>query len=249
MREDLLDLLQKYNSRLLLLFDYDGTLVPIAPTPDKARPDQELIRLLKALGQRYRVAIVSGRRLEELQAFLPLSEVWGWAGCHGAEIKVAGKGLWRYSLGSEEKASKDKFYLYLVRLLAGRKGFLLEDKGFALALHYRLADEKEAEIVKEEAQQAAQAFLPRWQICPGKKVVEFLPPGINKGAAVARLLAEAQGFLPAYFGDDTGDAPALRLVEEKQGIGVAVGPQAPPASFKLAGPEAVRRLLLRLCRP
>ncbi|WP_165847837.1 trehalose-phosphatase [Ammonifex thiophilus] len=249
MREDLLDLLQKHNARLLLLFDYDGTLVPIAPTPDKARPDQELVRLLKALGRRYRVAIVSGRRLEEIQAFLPLSEIWGWAGCHGAEIKVAGKELWRYSLSSEEKALKDKFHLYLAQLLAGRKGFLLEDKGFVLALHYRLADKEEAKIVKEEARRAAETFLPRWQIRPGKKVLEFLPPGINKGAAVARLLAEAQGFLPAYFGDDAGDAPALRLVEEKAGIGVAVGSQAPPASFKLAGPEAVRQLLLRLCQP
>src|SRR5512138_2278344 len=54
---------------LTLFLDYDGTLVPIAPTPDEAVPDERLIGLLTRLAQHrsIRAVILSGRRLDDLR--------------------------------------------------------------------------------------------------------------------------------------------------------------------------------------
>ena len=41
-----------HESRLLLILDYDGTLMPFAPTPDAAQPDDELLELLESLAKR-----------------------------------------------------------------------------------------------------------------------------------------------------------------------------------------------------
>ncbi|MGO0122122.1 trehalose-phosphatase [Desulfothermobacter acidiphilus] len=245
--KDLLGRLRRFCPQLLLLLDYDGTLVPITATPDQARPDKALLKLLERVGHHYRVALVSGRKLSELRTFLPVPSIWGWAGCHGAEVQVAGQELWRYPLSPEEREGKELCYARLSRLIAGKKGFLLEDKGYALALHYRLADPAEAQEVKERAQAEVRSLLPSWTLCPGKQVLEALPAGLNKGEAVARLLAEAGEVFPVYCGDDTGDAPAFRLVEENQGISIGIGTQAPPSTFSLAGPEALRQLLAQLC--
>ncbi|MGH7272641.1 MAG: trehalose-6-phosphate synthase, partial [Polyangiaceae bacterium] len=59
-------------SRLLLLLDYDGTLVPFARAPDLAAPDKALLDLLAALAAKpgTRVHIVSGRRKEALERWL-----------------------------------------------------------------------------------------------------------------------------------------------------------------------------------
>ena len=48
---------------LLLLLDYDGTLVPYTPTPELARPDATLLELLEELTRRpgTELHVVSGR--------------------------------------------------------------------------------------------------------------------------------------------------------------------------------------------
>ncbi len=58
--------------RLVLLLDYDGTLVPFARSPDLAAPDRPLRDLLGALAAKpgVRVHVVSGRRKEPLERWL-----------------------------------------------------------------------------------------------------------------------------------------------------------------------------------
>src|SRR3954466_3158963 len=57
---------------LLLLLDYDGTLVPYTATPELARPDMALLELLGALSARPRTElhVVSGRTRETLEQWL-----------------------------------------------------------------------------------------------------------------------------------------------------------------------------------
>src|ERR1700682_2740133 len=58
-------------TKLAILLDYDGTLVPIASTPDLARPDRELLSLIAALAARPNtiVQMVSGRPRDTLEAW------------------------------------------------------------------------------------------------------------------------------------------------------------------------------------
>ena len=63
---------------LLLLLDYDGTLVPFTPTPELARPDREVLELLRALAARpdTQVHVVSGRPQNTLQEWLGDLPIW-----------------------------------------------------------------------------------------------------------------------------------------------------------------------------
>lgn len=81
-------------SSLALLLDFDGTLVPTARTPDAVAVSDDLRALIAAAAERLegRLAIVSGRSLEQLDA------LWGralWpltvAASHGLELRHDGR--------------------------------------------------------------------------------------------------------------------------------------------------------------
>ncbi|MGH9374081.1 MAG: trehalose-phosphatase, partial [Vicinamibacterales bacterium] len=71
--------------RLALLLDYDGTLVPIAPTPELAQPQADLLSLLGALAARPGtcVHLVSGRPSAVLGTWFDSLPLVLWAE-HGA---------------------------------------------------------------------------------------------------------------------------------------------------------------------
>ena len=69
-----------------ILTDIDGTLAPIAPTPDQAEVPQELKELLRRLEESYLlVAGVSGRKTEEALDLVGLEDIV-YFGNHGFEI-------------------------------------------------------------------------------------------------------------------------------------------------------------------
>ncbi|OGO30470.1 MAG: trehalose-phosphatase, partial [Chloroflexi bacterium RBG_16_54_11] len=134
--------------RLWVFLDYDGTLLPFTRTPDVISPHPKVIDLIKRLAakSRLRVAIVSGRRLRDLQTLLPVEGIYI-AGTYGIEIQTP-------DMDRIQRADYGLIRPYLERLkphweeiIDDRKGFFLEDKGWALALHARFARQKEAKLV------------------------------------------------------------------------------------------------------
>lgn len=233
-----------------LLLDYDGTLVPIAAHPDLARPGPELVELLVRLAGMpgWRVAVVSGRTVAELRRFLPVPGLY-LVGVHGAE---------RAAPGEEVECVCDPAFREALRRLvraAGElarpeEGFMLEDKGVALALHYRQAAPSRAAEVGRGFLRLARACLPAgtWRLLAGKKILEIRPAGTDKGRAVAGLLAGYPGALALYFGDDVTDEDAFRTVRRLGGIGVLVSPVARPtaARYRLDNPSRVWEFLGQL---
>src|SRR5678815_3831800 len=73
---------------ILLMTDYDGTLTPIVDDPADAilavQTREDLARLARS--PRARVAVISGRGIEDLRARVALDDVI-YAGCHGLEIE------------------------------------------------------------------------------------------------------------------------------------------------------------------
>jgi trehalose-phosphatase len=61
--------------RLWLFLDYDGTLVDFAATPAEIEPNAHVTHLLERLcsDTRKRVAIISGRKLDDIRALVPVS--------------------------------------------------------------------------------------------------------------------------------------------------------------------------------
>src|SRR6516225_10422667 len=127
------------------LLDVDGTIVDLAPTPREVFVPHSLRETLERLWERTggAVAFVSGRPVSELDLLfspLQLPAIGG----HGAEIRIsAGKPAEAPRLPPLDPDIKRQF----AAVAEAGPGIILEDKGYSLALHYRLAPEKE-ELVR-----------------------------------------------------------------------------------------------------
>lgn len=223
-------------------FDIDGTLADIAAAPAGARVDPEFRRLLAALARRSggAVALITGRAIadtDRLFAGLRLPV----AGQHGAERRGAAGRVWRHAVPAAELAEARR---RLGAAAAGHPGLILEDKGLALALHYRRAP-RLAGYAHRLVRAAAGRLGGRYSVRAGKRVVELVPDGCDKGAAVLEFLAEPpfRGRTPVFVGDDASDEHGFTVVNRLHGHSVKVGAGRSTARWRLADVAAVRAWL------
>jgi trehalose 6-phosphate synthase/phosphatase len=242
-------LMEKYRSgrRRALFLDYDGTLVPFAPTPKQARPDGELLELLTSLARdpANDVIIVSGRPKRELEEWfgrLPVSLVAE----HGVWLRHMG-GDWR-TLKPVTAEWKEKvrpiLQLYVDRL----PGALLEEKDFSMAWHYRRADPEQASVRAKELLDDLADYTRNIdvQVLEGKKVIEVRNSGVNKGAAAKEWLSEPELDFILGVGDDWTDEDLFRALSPAA-CTVRVGVANTAAQFYLINHIAVRRMLRDFC--
>ena len=221
-----------------VFLDVDGTLIPIAETPDTVlvgdRLPDILRRLAPALDQA--LALISGRAIADLDGlFTPL--VLPTAGQHGLERRdVRGRIL---RLG--DQAELDFLRGPLQRFAASRPGIILEDKGSALALHYRRAPEAAAgarSLIDELLHEAGDSV----RLLSGKMVFEMKLPLADKGAAIAAFMEEPPfaGRRPIFIGDDVTDEDGFAVVNALGGLSIRVGEgRATAAEHSIADVAAV----------
>ncbi len=250
---------------ILLFLDYDGTLTPIVARPETAVLSPRARQILKRISHHnlFKLAIVSGRSLQQIKALVGLDNVT-YAGNHGLEIEYfSGTDV------SSERDSKTTVFVHPVaqefqpevtklerRLrdkLAGFDGVLLENKGLTLSLHYRLARQEAVHKIRRlffEALEYGDAS-PRFRVTEGKKVLEVRPPvEWNKGKAVEWLLeiyATPQS-LAIFAGDDITDEDAFQALHKVGGISVFVGEHttSSTANYRLNSPEELHFWLEKL---
>ncbi len=235
-----------------LFLDYDGTLVPFAPAPDLALPDPQLLQLLAKLAQapRLRVAILSGRSLSSLQALLPIPGLI-LAGLYGIEIQMPDGSILKRTNDADLRDTVERVKEAWTRLIGRRAGFLVEDKGMAVALHARHASPSDADFVLPRAEMVvAQLPTAQYRVLGGERFVEIAPSAAHKGHAVEWLL-EHGGWseaLPVYIGDDDKDEEAFGVIRDQGGIPIIVGTREPitRALVRLPSPAEVRRFLEQL---
>ncbi len=237
--------------RLWLFLDYDGTLADFAPTPEHVNPAPEIIGLLTMLARhpRIRMAVISGRRLDHVQALAPVPGIL-LAGTYGIELQTPeGERIDRVEYEAIRPAL-DGLKPRWLRLIAGREGFFLEDKGWALALHARFADDAEAEEVLDTAYRMATEVASSRQLfrlLGGHKFLEVGPMLAHKGQTVDYLLNRYgwPGALPLYLGDDDKDEDAFGVIKARGGIAILVAaePRNTRADCRLESPQAVRHWL------
>jgi trehalose 6-phosphate phosphatase len=236
--------------RLWLFLDYDGTLADFAPTPEDVDPDPEVADLLTRLARqsRLRVSVISGRRLSHVRELLPIPGVL-LAGTYGIELQTPeGEQVERVGYTAVRPAL-DVLKPRWEQLIAGREGFFLEDKGWALALHARFAAEDEAERLLDRARQMATevAASGLFRLLGGHKFLEIGPTLAHKGCTVEYLLERYPwpGALPIYVGDDDKDEEAFGVIKANGGIAVLVAGdhRSTQADCRLESPQAVRQWL------
>jgi trehalose-phosphatase len=242
--------------RLWLFLDYDGTLADFAPTPDHVFPDAELVELLSRIADqpRIRVAVISGRRLAHVQKLVPVPGIL-LAGTYGIELQTAEGARFDRVAHETIHPTLDALKPRWGSLIAGHGGFYLEDKGWALALHARFADEEESERVLAAARrlaaaQAQGAAQDQFRLLGGHKFLEIGPALAHKGRTVDYLLDQDPwpGCLPLYLGDDDKDEEAFVVVKDRGGLALLVAskPRATQADARLHSPQAARRWLRAL---
>jgi trehalose 6-phosphate phosphatase len=238
---------------LTLFLDYDGTLVPIAPTPAEAIPDRQLIALLKRLGgvHSIRTIILSGRPLEDLRRMLPVGGLI-LGGLYGLEMQIGDQTIFRESGREGHRHSLVQVRDRWSKLAAGLNGFLIEDKGQAVALHARWADARQARRVLAAARGVATDLVGVDSFCllDGDRYLEVAPRNADKGATADWLLNQfpTERDIPIAFGDDNKDESAFGVVQRRGGFAIGVGHRypLPHVDLRLESPDVTRSWLRSL---
>jgi len=222
-----------------LFLDFDGTLVDFADRPDTIEIDDSLRALLRALSRKLggRVAVISGRSLEDLAAHLAIVDL-PIAGSHGLETRDSGGILSR----CERPAGLDAV-IGAVADFARRRGLVAEPKPSGIALHFRNRPQDRAAAAEFVEGLAAQHGLTVQQ---GAMVVELRPSGPNKGSIVRQFMAQPPFTCgrPVVIGDDLTDEHAFAAGIDLGGTGILVGePRPTKAPFRLPSVSAVRKWL------
>jgi trehalose-phosphatase len=233
-----------------LYLDYDGTLAVFAPTPDDVLPDDNVIRLITQLADSptVRVSIVSGRRLGHIRNLLPIRNIL-LAGTYGVEMQTPdGREIHQLEYGSIRPT------LELLKprwqdLIEGKTGFFLEDKGWALAIHARNANEKQGLQVLERAEKMLTPSIlgEQLQKIHSYRFLEIGPHNADKGHALRYLFDNFhwKGAIPIYIGDDDKDEEAFQVINEHNGFPILVSkePRKTEAKFILHSPNEVHQWL------
>jgi trehalose 6-phosphate synthase/phosphatase len=229
-----------------LLFDYDGTLVPIAALPELATPDEALLKLIGQLAglANTEVHIVSGRSRESLEEWLgslPLTLHTE----HGFWSRDK-QGRWRQATEIPEDVLARA--LEIMRAHARRTpGTRVEPKSASAAFHYRGADPHLADARLRALRAELLATLgPRAELLEGRKVLEVRLKGVHKGTIIEQVLASVpEGSLLFAAGDDRTDEELFAALPENA-ISVRVGAGSTRAKLRLPDPFELRRMLRAL---
>ena len=225
-----------------VFLDIDGTLAPIVARPELAVVLPQIPEMLERIARRVAiVALVSGRASEDVRRIVD-----------APGVRIVG------THGLEDEPPLARGALREIEAVAETVGAWVEEKGAAVAVHFRALPDPAgaAETAAGPLTQVAAAY--GLELVPGKAILELMPVGApRKGDAVELLVEEAGLEAVLFAGDDVGDLDAFAALDRLRTAGlwtcavVAAGPDVSPAVIDVAdlavdGPEGVTGLLRSL---
>lgn len=236
-------------SNVLVAFDYDGTLAPIAPTPAAARMRPATRRLLAAVARRYPCVVLSGRPLDDLTRRLRRVPVWHIVGDHGSEPAssprgpaAAGRGAFR---GRDVAPYVREWVAQLRERLPTPPGLVIEAKRHSVAIHYRHVRDKRRML---DAIADAVRHLRDARVIGGAEAVNLIPSGgPHKGSALQQARRVFACDTAIYVGDDETDEDAFTSGHPQELLSIRVGTkQSSAAQYCLRSQADVDELLKQL---
>ena len=234
---------------LRLLLDYDGTLVPLARSPELAAPDAELLELLQGLATDPRITLelVSGRPRETLEAWFGHLPVVLWAE-HGFWRRPVGASEWQPA-ASVAAGWLDRIHPILQQFTASTPGSHIETKSASIAWHYRGAHREFGARQAHELRMLLGDALSNQplEVLEGKKVIEVRFRGISKAiVATGGEREEPAGARTVVaFGDDRTDEDLFRALPPSS-LTIAVGQPLASAKYQIADHRVARQVLRSL---
>ncbi|MEV4429115.1 trehalose-phosphatase [Streptomyces sp. NPDC049602] len=251
-------------AKAVVALDFDGTLAEIVPDPEQARAHPGAVAALAALAPEVAsIAVVTGRPAGVAVRY------GGFAGVPGLEHLVVlghyGAERWDAVTGTVRAAAP---HPGVASVRAELPGFLdragawpgvwIEEKGRAVAVHTRRAQDPEGAFEALKGPLGDLAVAHGLVLEPGRMVLELRPPGMDKGVALAEYVREVGAGSVLYAGDDLGDLPAFAAVEKLRsdgtpGVLVCSGSTEVPelaerADLAVQGPAGVVEFLAELAR-
>ncbi|WP_329337746.1 trehalose-phosphatase [Streptomyces sp. NBC_00663] len=249
--------------RTVVALDFDGTLAPIVADPEQARAHPDAVSALAALAPKLAsVAVVTGR-----PAGVAV-RLGGFAGVPGLEhlVVLGHYGAERWDAVSGEVTAPAP-HPGVAAVRAELPGFLdgigawhgtwIEEKGRAVAVHTRRAEDPQAAFDALRGPLTDLATRHGLIVEPGRLVLELRPPGMDKGRALTEYVHELGAEAVLYAGDDLGDLPAFAAVDKLRSDGIPgllvcstgseeVAELKERADLVVDGPAGLVRLLRRL---
>ena len=241
------DLIPAFDQCAFLL-DIDGTLLDMAPKPREVIVPPGLKETLTELLARTNgaLAMVSGRSMEDIDFIF--GPEFPAVGGHGAEMRISQTSE---AIANQAPPMDINLKRRFAKLAEMNDGILLEDKGYSLALHFRLAPDCEEAIY--DGVSAIRADLPNApiEVLPGKFVCEIKHSGVTKATGVLALMMHEpfKGRRPIFLGDDVTDESVFAIMPDMNGLAFSVGRRAQGVNGHFDEPENVRQWLKSLLAP
>jgi trehalose 6-phosphate synthase/phosphatase len=211
--------------KILLISDFDGTLVPLASSPSDVLLQEETKNLLRCVDQQsnLQLIVLSGRGPESLENLLVQDDLHLALGaCHGAYLYTPEIKEWSQPLAADFIKWKKRVMDLLTIYSARTPGSFLEDKGHAITWHYRNAPTEFAQFLANklhlELEEAHKAYP--IQVSLGKKTVEIKSLHANKGIFIRQWLRnqEYQPEVILAIGDDRTDEDMFDYLQNQSEI-------------------------------
>jgi trehalose 6-phosphate phosphatase len=234
----------KPSRRLFFFLDYDGTLVPIARTPERAVLNDRRRRILNALGETAFLCIVSGRSLDEVRRLVGLDGL-AYIGNHGLET-CWGRKTWIHPLARQRMPALGRLLKRIADRTERMPRLLLENKGVTASIHYRRLDSALVPLLKVIVGETVGRKTREFLVTEGKKVLEIRPRvGEDKGTGIRRLMSwlpPGRNDLRIGIGDDRTDEDAFRELGPAA-VTIHVGARKSEARYRLADVDQVWEFL------
>ncbi|MGW7094040.1 trehalose-phosphatase [Streptomyces sp. NPDC054874] len=233
--------------RAVVALDFDGTLADIVPDPEQARAHPGTVAALAALAPKVAaIAVITGRPAGVAVRY------GGFAGVPGLEHLVVlghyGAERWDAVTGTVNTPAPHPGVAAARAELPGVlhefdswHGTWIEEKGQAVAVHTRRADDPQAAFEALRGPLGELAAKHGLVVEPGRLVLELRPPGMDKGVALATFVTELDAESVIYAGDDLGDLAAFAAVEKLR----TEGPDGVPGLLVCSGSTEVPELAER----
>jgi trehalose 6-phosphate phosphatase len=220
-------------ANVLLAFDYDGTLAPIAANPARVKLRARTRSLLERVSGRYPSIVISGRALSDIAPRLQHIPLWYVFGNHGSEPAIDPAPLHQ----------TDEWVRVLKRDLPRDPALVIENKGHSVTVHYRGADDRAA--LRQAIMEVA-TRLPNVRVVGGRQAVNLLRcDAPDKGWALRHALKAFACDVALYVGDDATDEDAFGSLPQDRLLSIRVGRPARTtrARFHLDSQEEIDALL------
>ncbi len=238
-------IVEKYKAakQRLLIFDYDGTLTPLRPLPNQAKPTSELLKLIENVGKHRNTTLLicSGRSKEDMDSWFGALHV-DLSAEHGIWIRPAGE-KWDQHMVLND-SWKEQIKPVLESYVDRTPKSFIEEKTLGFAWHYRLCEPDQANVRLNELRDTLMEYIQNENLCllDGNKVLEIRDVNASKGNIVNLWLQKKEWDFILCAGDDITDEEMFEVMPE-EAYSIKVGTDSSAATYHVKDCDAIIDLL------